>query len=49
VEQLVTLLRVEEVGEALSPSVFVLNKDFNELLIVFELRIHHFYVLLVFL
>jgi len=49
VEKLVALLRVEEVGETLGPGVFVLNEDFNKLLIVFELRIHDFYVLLVFL
>ena len=47
--KLLTLLAIHEVGQALSPSVFEFNKDFNELNIILKLGIYYFYVLFIFL
>jgi len=42
-----TLLRVQEICEPLRPCIFILNKYFNKLLIIFELRVDHLYILFV--
>lgn len=47
VQQLVKLLRVEEVGQALAPAVFELNQDLHKLNVVLELWVDHFDVLLI--
>jgi hypothetical protein len=42
-----TLFGVQEIGEPLRPCIFILNKYFNKLLIIFQLRIDHLYILFV--
>jgi hypothetical protein len=48
-KKLVQPRRVEEVSQALRPTVFELREDIYQLLVVFKLRVHNFDVLLVLL
>ena len=47
VQQLVQFLRVQEVGQALAPTVFELDENLDKFDVVFQLRVHHLDVLLV--
>ena len=47
-KELVALLRIQEICQALCPCVFVLNEYLNEFLVIFELWIDNFYILFVF-
>lgn len=47
--QLVAFLVVHEIRKALSPSVLKVNKYFNQLNVIFELRVNNLDVLLVLL
>lgn len=48
VQQLRQLLVVHEVGEALAPGVLELAQTVHEFQIIFELRVHHLNILVIF-
>ena len=47
VEKLMAFLGIQEIGETLCPGVFILYQDLHSLLIIFQLRIYHLYILFV--
>ena len=47
VKQLILLLAVHKVGQALRPAILELNKHVNKLTVVFELRVNNLNVLVV--
>ena len=49
VDQLMALLIVHEIGEALRPSVFEFNQDLDKLVVILKLRIDYLDVLFVLL
>ena len=42
-----TFFRIQEICEPLCPCIFIFNKYFDKLLIIFELRVDHLYILFV--
>ena len=46
-QKLVEFLRIQEVGQALRPTVFKFNQDFDEFNVVFQLWVDDFDVLLI--
>lgn len=47
-EELVALLGIEEICQALGPSILIFNQYFNQLLVVLQLRVDNLDVLFVF-
>lgn len=47
VQQLVELLRVEEIREALAPGVLELNQNLDQLYVIFELWVYYLYILFI--
>jgi len=46
-QKLIKFLRVQEIGQALRPTVFKFYQDFYKFNVVFQLRVYYFDVLLV--